>query len=225
MSPSKKQQPALRKKTGMENFSSAVNGFFVGVAKWLTKDMLATFLLFASIALAIVFFSLLSSIQPESPGTPTDLSNVTILAQDKQITNAVLLDHDSRVVVTTRGGDLLWAAYPSSDSQTNALIRTLTASGSSVIIDQQSYKGTRQILVQFLIPILLLVCLFAYFTRIGGDAASSGYAAFSKWAGKGKKKGAGSALSFDNVAGAGEAVAELREIRDYLADPTKYTRV
>ncbi len=31
--------------------------------------------------------------------------------------------------------------------------------------------------------------------------------------------------TFDDVAGAGEAVAELREIRDYLADPSKYEAV
>jgi cell division protease FtsH len=218
-------RPALRKKTGPEAASAAFGQFFGALGKWLIKDPLATFLLVASIGLAIVFFSLLSSISPESPGQGTDLSNVVQLANDKQIAGATLLDHDARVVVTTRTGDILWAAYPSSDAQTNGLIRTLTAGGARLRVDQQSYKGTRQTLVQFLIPILLLVCLFAYFTRIGGDAASSGYAAFSKWAGKGRKKGGGGALSFDNVAGAGEAVAELREIRDYLADPSKYTRV
>src|SRR5882724_8670194 len=111
MSPSKKQQPSLRKKTGSENFTAAVGGFFGASGRWLTKDMLATFLLFASIGLAILFFSLLSSIQPESVGTPTSLSNVATLAIDKQVSNAVLLDHDSRVVLTTRNGELLWAAY------------------------------------------------------------------------------------------------------------------
>ena len=87
----------------------------------------------------------------------------------------------------TRDGRLLWAAYPSSDAQTNGLIRVLTENGAVVDVDQQASKPTRQILVQFLIPILLLVCLFAYFTRIGGDGGTSGYAAFSKWAGKGRK--------------------------------------
>ncbi len=33
------------------------------------------------------------------------------------------------------------------------------------------------------------------------------------------------AITFDDVAGAGEALAELKEIRDYLADPSKYLAV
>ena len=45
--------------------------------------------------------------------------------------------------------------------------------------------------------------------------------------GKGRRKGKGTRdrITFADVAGAGEAVAELREIRDYLADPSKYLAV
>ena len=82
-------------------------------------------------------------------------------------------------------------------------------------------------MVQFLIPILLLVCLFVLFTRLGQDGGAGAFAGFSKFTGKGRKQGAGAPdrTTFDNVAGAGEAVAELREIRDYLADPSKYASV
>src|SRR5262249_34059564 len=46
----------------------------------------------------------------------------------------------------------------------------------------------------------------------------------SAFGGKGrkKKKGGQAPITFDSVAGAGEAVAELREIRDFLDDPSKY---
>src|ERR1700691_6785551 len=82
-------------------------------------------------------------------------------------------------------------------------------------------------LVQFLIPIVLLVCLFALLTRCGADGGAGGIAGFSKFTGKGKRKGKGTLhqITFADVAGAGEAVAELREIRDYLADPSKYLAV
>jgi cell division protease FtsH len=122
----------------------------------------------------------------------------------------------------------LWAAYPASGAQTQQLLRELTVSGASVTVDQQSGKPTRAIIVQFLIPILLLVCLFSLFMRLGGDGgAAGGIAGFSQFAGKGRKKGKGTAdkITFADVAGAGEALAELREIRDYLADPTKYLAV
>ncbi len=122
---------------------------------------------------------------------------------------------------------LLWASYPSSGAQTQQLLRELEESAATVSIDQQAGKGTKTIIVQFLIPILLLVCLFSLFMRIGTEGAAGGIASFSQFTGKGRRKGKGTrdSITFADVAGAGEAVAELREIRDYLADPTKYLRV
>jgi cell division protease FtsH len=122
----------------------------------------------------------------------------------------------------------LWAAYPASGAQTQQLLRELDESGATVTVDQQSGKGTKTIIVQFLIPILLLVCLFSLFMRLGGEGgAAGGIAGFSEFTGKGRKKGKGTTdkITFADVAGAGEALAELREIRDYLADPSKYLAV
>src|ERR1700743_1490294 len=58
--------------------------------------------------------------------------------------------------------------------------------------------------------------------RQTGDC-SSGIGAVSTFGGKGKrrKKGQKAPVTFDSVAGAGEALAELKEIRDFLEDPTK----
>ncbi len=120
-----------------------------------------------------------------------------------------------------------WAAYPASGVQTQQLLQSLAAAGTVVTVDQQPGKAQRAILVQFLIPIVLLVCLFALFMRFGADGGAGGIAGFSKFTGKGKRKGKGTLhqVTFSDVAGAGEAVAELREIRDYLADPSKYLAV
>jgi cell division protease FtsH len=120
-----------------------------------------------------------------------------------------------------------WAAYPSSGAQTQQLLQTLAHSGTIVSVNQQSGKAPRAILVQFLLPILLLVCLFALFTRLGADGGASGIAGFSKFTGKGRRGGKGTAdrITFNDVAGAGGAVAELREIRDYLSDPSRYLQV
>jgi cell division protease FtsH len=122
---------------------------------------------------------------------------------------------------------VMWASYPASGAQTQQLIHELEAGGAIVSVDQQSGKGTKTIIVQFLIPILLLVCLFSFFTRLGAEGAAGGIAGFSQFAGKGKRKGKGTSdrITFADVAGAGEAVAELREIRDYLAEPQKYLSV
>jgi cell division protease FtsH len=215
------------------------------------RDPLALFLLLASIGLAVAFATLLGEIKPASSGTPVPLSTVQKLAKSRGIASATLLDHDSRVVLTTTGTKTtvkptgsksggtrettvtvgppqrLWAAYPASGAQTEQLANELSAGGASVTIDQQSGKPTKAIVIQFLIPILLLVCLFSMFMRLGGEGAAGGIAGFSEFTGKGRKKGKGSRdkITFDDVAGAGEAVAELKEIRDYLADPSKYLAV
>jgi cell division protease FtsH len=201
------------------------------------RDPLALFLAIASLGLAIAFATLLGDIKPSSAGTQAPLSTVQKLAQRHEIANALLLDHDNRVEITTKTAAtnpipgaplLLWASYPASGALTQQLLRELDASGANVAVDQQSGKGTKTIIVQFLIPILLLVCLFSLFMRLGGDGgAAGGIAGFSQFGGKGRKKGKGSAdrTTFADVAGAGEALAELKEIRDYLADPSKYLAV
>jgi cell division protease FtsH len=228
----------------------AITQFVSTLRRLALKDPLSLFLLLASIALAITFASLLGAIKPGSSGRQVPLSAVQTLAKHRDITSAVLLDHDSRVELTTTataptvsadgtvattstgteaasGAQQLWAAYPASGAQTQELARELYASGAVVSVDQQSGKPTKAIIVQFLIPILLLVCLFSFFTRLGADGGAGGIAGFSQFTGKGRKKGKGSAdrITFADVAGAGEALAELREIRDYLAEPSKYLAV
>jgi len=205
-----------------------LEAFAQGVARVLLRDPLTTFLALASIGLAIAFALLLGSIGPSSYGSQIPLSRVETLARQKGIALATLLDHDSRVEITTRPPvQQLWASYPSSGAQTQALLSSIGKSGAVVIVAQQPGKALRTIVVQFLIPILLLVCLFAFFTRLGADGGAGGIAGFSRFTGKGKRKGKGTAekISFADVAGAGEAVAELREIRDYLAEPDKYLKV
>ena len=220
------------------------------------RDPIALFLLIASIVLAVAFATLLGQIKPGSAGRQVALSTVQKMAKQKEVASATLLDHDSRVEVKSTGTrtvlvpkagktkgkknggteavttpvgpqQQLWAAYPASGAQTEQLANELGASGAEVRIDQQSGKPTKAIIVQFLIPILLLVCLFSLFMRFGGEGAAGGIAGFSEFTGKGRKKGKGrsEAITFDDVAGAGEALAELKEIRDYLADPSKYLAV
>ena len=72
-----------------------------GVLRLLLRDPLSTFLLIASIGLAVAFATLLGSIQPSSSGTEVPVSSVLKLAKGHEIANAVLLDHDSRVELNT----------------------------------------------------------------------------------------------------------------------------
>jgi len=210
--PSATQDAATRAREGL-----------TAAGRVLAKDPLAALLVAASLILLLTFFSLLGSLGPQGEGQKVALSSMTRLASAQRLRTATLLDHDHQVVATTDTGIRLYSDYPSSDAATLDIYRTLTKGGAQVQIDPQSGKPARAIVVQFLIPILLLVCLFALFTRAGGEG-SGGIGAFSSFRGKGRKKGAkgGTPLTFESVAGAGEAVAELREIKDFLDDPSKY---
>jgi cell division protease FtsH len=187
----------------------------------LVSDPLSAFLLLASMMLAIAFFSLLGSLSPQANGQQVALTNITSLAVGQRIRSAVLFDHDHQVVAQTDTGLQLYADYPSSDAATLEIFEALRKGGAQVSINPQSSKPARQVVVQFLIPILLLVSLFAFFTRQKGEG-SGGIASFSSFRGKGKRRKGAGPITFDSVAGAGEAVAELREIKDFLDDPTRY---
>jgi cell division protease FtsH len=169
-------------------------------------------------------------VEVKTTSTTQLVSPSGIVAPAPATTRVVGAGKHRRVVPVTPPPGLiqpLWAAYPASGALTQQVLRELSASGATVVVDQQPMKGTKTIVVQFLIPILLLVCLFSLFTRVGSEGAAGGLAAFSSFTGKGRKKGKGSRdrITFADVAGAGEALAELREIRDYLSDPSKYLAV
>ncbi len=193
------------------------------VWRLLRRDPLSTGLLVASIALIATFFSLLGSLGPEGEGDKVPLSTVVHVAETGRIQSATLLDYDHQVVIETDAGLQMYADYPGSDAATQQIVAQLTEGGAQVSVNPQSGKAERVVVVQFLLPILILVCLFAFFIRQTGDA-TGGVGSFSVFGGSGrkKKKGQKAPITFDSVAGAGEALAELREIRDFLDDPSKY---
>jgi cell division protease FtsH len=193
-----------------------------GVGRLVTRDLVTTFLLVATIVLAILFFALLGSLGPQATGDQVSLSTITDQASAQRLRSATLLDHDHQVEALTDTGLKVYASYPASDAATLEILRALQKGGAQVTTDPQSGKPSRTIVVQFLLPILLLVCLFAFFTRLGADGGAGGIASFSNFRGRGRKKQGDAAITFDSVAGAGEALAELREIRDFLDDPTRY---
>jgi cell division protease FtsH len=193
------------------------------LGRLLARDVVATGLLCVSVGLVVVFFVLLGDLSPGQTGRPVGLSHARQLVHSHRVADATLLDHDDRVVLDLRAGGRVSASYPASGVLTGALTDELTGAHVPYTIDAQSAKPAQQILVQFLIPILLLVCLFAFFARLSASSGSDGIAAFSRFAAGRRAGGAG--VTFDDVAGAGEAVAELREIRDYLADPGRYAAV
>jgi len=125
------------------------------------------------------------------------------------------------------GAGTYWAPYPASDAFTAILLETAASSGSEVTIDQQTTKSAVRLISTFLLPLMILANLFALlFTAGRGGGSGIGEVQMFGTIGKGKAvRGQHRTISFDDVGGAEEAVAELREVRDYLADPEKYEEV
>jgi cell division protease FtsH len=181
-----------------------------------------------AIVLFIVFFSMLGTLNPATPGQEVPLGQVLTAAKQRQVATASIKDEDARIAITTRAGGQYWAAYPKAEGQTSRLIDAMQKANANFDVDQQSGKATKRVIVQFLLPILILVTLFSLFTILAkGSGGASAFAGFSKFQGKGRRKGEKdpNAITFKDVAGVPEALEELSEIVDYLHDPGKYKRL
>jgi cell division protease FtsH len=114
-------------------------------------------------------------------------------------------------------------AIPSNGQAYTSLVNSFKASGTAYEVDRQSGKQAVRTVATFLLPLMILANLFALLFSVGkqGGGAIGEVMTFGK-IGKGQAKKGKSAIGFDDVGGADEAVAELREVRDYLMNPAKY---
>jgi cell division protease FtsH len=176
-----------------------------------------------AVLLLILFFLGLTIIAPHPRGRSTTLTTATAMITEGRVAEARLLDQDSQLELRTTSGQRVWATYPHADSYTNTILAQLQRKHVPTSVDSQALKASLRVIVQFLLPILILVCLFALFMTLARDQGAA-FAAFSKWTGQGKKPGEGD-FTFADVAGAPEALIELREVCDYLENPARYAKL
>ncbi|MDT7573044.1 MAG: cell division protease FtsH [Actinomycetota bacterium] len=190
---------------------------FVGMV---LRNKLMSALLLLLLFLIVVLTSALAYVSPSTPGTRVSLDELQSLAAKKQVVVATLRDEDSRVVADLRNGDTVWTAYPSTGALTATVEGELRAGGADVFVDQQPTVAIVRFLAQFVLPVLLLANLFALLiTAARARSGVSEVAEFGSLAG-GRVEPA--SVAFGDVGGATEAVAELAEVRDYLAQPDRY---
>jgi cell division protease FtsH len=114
-------------------------------------------------------------------------------------------------------------SLPSGGALTASLEQAVRSSGGRTDTDLQSSKEKVRTVTTFLLPLVILANLFALLFSLGkGGGSAIGDVINFGQIGKGKTKKGQSIISFEDVGGADEAVAELREVRDYLTDPAKY---
>jgi cell division protease FtsH len=125
------------------------------------------------------------------------------------------------------GAGTYWVSYPSSDALTALVAETVTAAGAHVTVDPQSAKRAISAVMTFLLPLMILANLFGLLFAVsrGGGSGIGEVMMFGTIGSRRVRRGGGSSITFESVAGADEAVAELREVRDYLQDPAKYEEI
>src|SRR3954451_13207874 len=180
------------------------------------------------IVLLAVFVTALGYVSADRPGTHVTLDRLEHLLVSGQVSALGLRDQDAVAVGTLRAaGKTFSAAYPSSDAVTAQIIKDASDHGTRVSVDEQNMKQSVKAVATFLLPLMILANLFALLfvgSRAGGSALRD-VETFGT-VGKGKSNGlASSRVTFADVAGADEAVEELREVVDYLRDPGRYAAV
>jgi cell division protease FtsH len=209
----------LKRKSFRSRVADRLQDFVARVAGNALMYGLAT----AAATFLVLFFVGISILAPNTPGRQINFSAAIALIKHHDVHFAELLDQDSRLEITTTGATHVWTAYPTNGPYTSNLITLLEARHVTFGVNPQSNKSTLRLVVQFLLPILILATLFALFALMSRESGGM-IAAFSKWSGRKQKAGAGR-FSFRDVAGAPEALVELREFVDYLDNPAKYAEL
>ncbi|MEA2499615.1 MAG: cell division protease FtsH [Actinomycetota bacterium] len=119
------------------------------------------------------------------------------------------------------GAGDFWTSYPAEG--TPVLLGALTSAGAEVSVDGQTKEQAVRAVSTFLLPLMILANLFALLFSAGrGGGGGIGDVQMFGTIKKGQASKSQTHVTFNEVAGAQEAVAELREVKDYLQNPAKY---
>jgi cell division protease FtsH len=153
---------------------------------------------------------------------PVDTSVAVAQINSDNVKSAQIDDREQQLRLTLKngndatGGDKIITKYPTGYAAT--LFDQLTSKNAQVntVVNQGSMLGS---LLIYLLPLLLLVGLFVMFSRMqGGSRMGFGFGkSRAKLLNKDMPK-----TTFADVAGVDEAVEELYEIKDFLANPSRY---
>ncbi len=185
------------------------------------------FVAMAVVALLLgAYLLVLANSRPRAGGDAVRVDTFFDLIQQRRIRDARLLDQDGLVVGSYVRDDGSTGRYRVSylrdGGALNNLIETLITNRIPTTVDQQFAKsllGPATVLLPALIVVVVFIYLILSYQR------GSGLFGVKSGARRIDHQDAGSAVSFDEVAGQDRVVAELREIRDFLAEPERFAAV
>ncbi len=180
------------------------------------------------VALFGLYAAALDYSRPHVDGDRLLFSQYIDLVESGQVRTATILDVDSYVVGTYVPASPTPGAGPAAATLRDYnvplawmtqgdLLMVLTNSGVETDVDQQNAKQVAG-LATTLLPGLILVILFVYLIL----SYRRGTGLFGLRSGAEKFEAGEGSATFADVAGQEAAVTELKEIRDYLADPDRF---
>ncbi len=174
--------------------------------------------------LLIAYVQVIAASRPHPSGERLDFSRFVQRAEAGVIKRARILDQDSYVVgvYQLRGRPPVQFNTPFLRSETTRglLLETLSNNSVPVTIDQQYGKSVLPYM-SILLPTLILITVLGYFLA----AQRMGLGLFAQRSGARKATDAETSLRFSDVAGQDAAIAELRELADFLVDPQRFAKV
>lgn len=162
----------------------------------------------AALLAGLVYFWL-----PEESGEQVELAQFLEWAESGEVESAAWQVEDGRVLFA-RDDESYWFALPSTQQYMTEFVMLTLERGIPLEIDQQSLKS----FIPALMAVVAALILVAGFVLVFLLIRSGGSSSFTK-VGAGQKSER--PVTFDDVAGNDEAVAEIREVRDYLMDPSR----
>ncbi|MEX2289770.1 MAG: AAA family ATPase [Mycobacteriales bacterium] len=190
------------------------------------KDRLGLWIGLALGALVLCYIGVLEMSRPHVSGDELRYDQLVELAQSGMLVNAHVLDEDAYVVgsyiaeTPEFGAEATPKAYnaPLIRGTQRDLLNLFIESRVPVTVDQQVGKRVVS-LASILLPSLMLVTLFVYL--ILSYRRGTGLFGIRSVATRFEAEDGG--VTFADVAGQDAAVAELRELKEFLSDPERFT--
>ncbi|HET9444156.1 MAG TPA: AAA family ATPase, partial [Acidimicrobiales bacterium] len=175
-----------------------------------------------AILILVLFAGLLEANRPRVGGDSLRLDTFVDLVERGSVRSARILDFDNYVIGRYRADDGEIRRYNAAylDEGRERQVTLLLDHGVATRVDPQTNKRLASVAL-YLLPGLLLVLLFVYLIL----SSQRGTGLFKVRSGARRISAETGAATFADVAGQDAAVAELREIRDFLADPARYAAV
>jgi cell division protease FtsH len=155
---------------------------------------------------------------PAASGTQLRLDQYLDAIARGRVQSAVILAGDDRIIGAYDGGSRYWVEFAGGHESLFArLTGALEAGGVPTSVRRQPLKDLVGP-VSTLLPALIVIDGFAVLylaSRRGNDLGRFGRSGARRAAG-------GAKVTFADLAGVDEAVAELAEVRDYLANPARF---